>query len=69
MYNMMKHQNLLALLLTMFSVITVSCSNDDEDEDLMGKWYRVSDFDGLARGEATSFTIGISPVVMTVENT
>lgn len=55
---MMKHQNLLALLLTMFSVITVSCSNDDEDEDLMGKWYRVSDFDGLARGEATSFTIG-----------
>ena len=46
---MMKHQNLLALLLTMFSVITVSCSNDDEDEDLMGKWYRVSDFDGLAR--------------------
>ena len=65
MYNMMKHQNLLALLLTMFSVITVSCSNDDEDEDLMGKWYRVSDFDGLARGEAR----GISPVVMTVENT
>ena len=55
---MMKHQNLLALLLTMFSVISVSCSNDDEDEDLMGKWYRVSDFDGLARGEATSFTIG-----------
>ena len=24
----------------------------------MGKWHRVSDFDGLARSEATSFTIG-----------
>lgn len=54
----MKHQNLLVLLITIFSVITISCSNDEEDEDLMGKWYRVSDFDGLARGEATSFTIG-----------
>lgn len=42
----------------MLPVIITSCSNDDEDEVLMGKWHRVSDFDGLARSEATSFTIG-----------
>ena len=67
----MKHQNLLVLLITIFSVITISCSNDEEDEDLMGKWYRVSDFDGLARGEATSFTIGNKGYLtgdMTAEN-
>ena len=54
---MMKHLNLFVFLITVISVITISCSSDEED-DLMGKWYRVSDFDGLARGEATSFTIG-----------
>ena len=54
----MKHQKILVFLLTMLPVIITSCSNDDEDEDLMGKWHRVSDFDGLARSEATSFTIG-----------
>ena len=53
----MKHLNLFVFLITVISVITISCSSDEED-DLMGKWYRVSDFDGLARGEATSFTIG-----------
>ena len=53
----MKHQKILVFLLTMLPVIITSCSNDDEDEDLMGKWHRVSDFDGLARSEATSFTI------------
>lgn len=53
----MKHLNLFVFLITVISVIIISCSSDEED-DLMGKWYRVSDFDGLARGEATSFTIG-----------
>ena len=31
------------------------CSSD---LDLIGKWYRVSDFDGLARSDASSFSIG-----------
>lgn len=35
----------------------VSCMNDDDD-DLIGTWYRMSDFDGLARHGASSFTIG-----------
>ena len=35
----------------------VSCG-DDDDDDLIGKWYRVSDFDGLARSDASSFSIG-----------
>jgi len=34
-----------------------SCGGDDDD-DLIGKWYRMSDFDGLARSDASSFTIG-----------
>jgi len=42
-------------ILSLFFV--TSCS-DDDDDDLVGKWYRVSDFDGLARGHAASFTIG-----------
>lgn len=41
----------------MSPIITVSCS-DDDDEDLIGNWVRTSDFDGLARGEASSFSIG-----------
>jgi N-acetylneuraminic acid mutarotase len=53
----MKHRNLFAFLITMILVIGTSC-RDDEDVKLIGKWYRVSDFDGLARSEATAFTIG-----------
>lgn len=55
---MRKQDYLLVFLITMLAVITVACSIDNGEEDLIGKWYRVSDFDGLARGEATSFTIG-----------
>ena len=34
------------------------CIRDSDDDDLIGKWYRVSDMDGLARNYASSFTIG-----------
>ena len=44
---------LVFIILPMIS----SCSNEDEDEDLIGTWYRMSDFDGLARSDASSFTI------------
>ncbi len=46
----------MALTAAFSLVFAASCSSDD-DEDLIGKWYRVSDFDGLARGHASSFTI------------
>ncbi len=38
-------------------LLTVSCSNDDDDE-LVGNWVRVSDLDGKARSNASSFAIG-----------
>ena len=59
-------ERLFLLLLTMFSVTMVSCKEDDDiipdDDDtedcLMGKWYRISDFDGVPRSDVASFTIG-----------
>ncbi|MDR2918118.1 MAG: galactose oxidase [Tannerella sp.] len=45
----------IASLAILSFLFVTSCS--DDDDDLIGKWYRVSDFDGLARGHAASFTI------------
>lgn len=53
----MTNKNLFLFLITMLPVMTSSCT-DDDDEDLIGNWVRVSDFDGLARCDASSFTIG-----------
>ena len=53
----MTHKSLFALLIALFPVFVTSCS-DDDDDDLIGHWVRTSDFDGLARGEASSFSIG-----------
>lgn len=50
-------KKLFLFLLGMFPFIMVSCG-DDDDDDLIGKWYRVSDFDGLARSDASSFSLG-----------
>lgn len=44
-------------LVAVLPFVFTACG-DDEDEDLIGKWYRVSDLDGLARSDASSFTIG-----------
>ena len=53
----MTHKKLVTFLLAMLPFIMGACGSD-EDEDLIGTWYRVSDFDGLARSDASSFTIG-----------
>lgn len=53
----MTHKKLVTFLLVMLPFIMGACGSD-EDEDLIGTWYRVSDFDGLARSDASSFTIG-----------
>lgn len=52
----MRHQHLF--IVTAALIAATSCSKMDEDEKLIGKWDRRSDFDGLARSEATTFTIG-----------
>jgi N-acetylneuraminic acid mutarotase len=47
----------LALILFL-PLIVVSCSDDDDEEDLLGNWIVRSDFDGVARGNASGFSIG-----------
>lgn len=57
---------LFLLLSAMFTVAMVSCKEDDDivsSDDgtvdrLTGKWYRVSDFDGVPRSDVASFAIG-----------
>ncbi|WP_106830462.1 Kelch repeat-containing protein [Parabacteroides pacaensis] len=53
----MKNKRLFLLFWALLPLLTVSCV-DDDDEELIGTWYRMSDFDGLARSYASSFTIG-----------
>lgn len=44
----------------------VSCSDDDDDDDeLIGNWVELSDFEGVPRTEAVSFTIGSKAYVGT----
>ena len=53
----MTQKRLFLFLIALLPVMMISCG-DDDDDDLQGKWYRMSDFDGLARSYASSFTIG-----------
>ena len=49
------------LIVTMFLFITMNgCSdnNDDSSTDLIGDWIELSDFEGVPRSNAVSFTIG-----------
>lgn len=46
----------------MLPILMTSCSTDDDDEDLIGYWVRVSDFDGIARSEASSFSMEIKDI-------
>lgn len=47
-------------------IFTPGCTkNTDDDDDLIGNWKRSNDFEGLARSEAVSFTIGSNAYVTT----
>jgi N-acetylneuraminic acid mutarotase len=60
----MKNFSIKAVLLTaaigplLFSLASCSKSSDDDSSDILGDWSRASDFEGVARTEAVSFTIG-----------
>lgn len=54
------------LLILSSAIISQSCSKStDEDEELVGNWKRYDDFEGNARSEAVSFTIGDNAYVST----
>ncbi|PXY39459.1 galactose oxidase [Flavobacterium cheongpyeongense] len=40
------------------SLFFIGCSNDDDDDELIGNWIKKSSFDGPARSSSTSFVIG-----------
>lgn len=53
--------SVLALLILIMGIVTVfsSCTKEtDSDDDLIGNWKRRSEFEGVGRTEAVSFTIG-----------
>lgn len=58
---MEKYINQLKLVSKIFLlgvfVIFAACDDDEDDEDLIGNWVELSDFDGTPRSEAVSFTI------------
>ena len=45
------------LLMFIFLLITVAGCNKEEDEDLMGNWSELSDFDGVPRSDAVGFAL------------
>ncbi|GAB4340097.1 MAG: kelch repeat-containing protein [Calditrichia bacterium] len=45
------------LILFVLSFV-VGCSNDEDEEDIIGNWVELSDFEGVARSDAVVFTIG-----------
>lgn len=48
--------SILALTLV-GTFLIMSCSNDDDDDELTGNWVRVSDLDGKPRSNASSFVV------------
>ena len=48
-----------AAMISFSLIISQGCTKEtDSDDDLVGNWKRIDDFEGLARSEAVSFTIG-----------
>jgi N-acetylneuraminic acid mutarotase len=56
--------NFLSLIFLSLTLL-VSCKNDDEEEDLIGNWVKMSDFEGVPRADAVAFTIGSKAYVGT----
>jgi N-acetylneuraminic acid mutarotase len=54
----------LSWVILMITSLGFSACSDDDEEDDVGNWVTRSDFDGVARSNAASFTIGNSGYVM-----
>ena len=62
-FNLLKNRALGLLLIVFTVAFFVSCDNGDDDDggdetELLGDWMDRSVFDGVARGNSASFTIG-----------
>jgi N-acetylneuraminic acid mutarotase len=53
----MKISKLLLFLFLLAGIMSASCKSDSEEE-LIGNWIRLGDFDGPARSDACTFVIG-----------
>lgn len=49
--------NYLFLLILPLSVLLFSCNDSDDEDETLGNWSALSDFDGLPRSEAVGFVI------------
>lgn len=50
---------LMSTMIIALSIINTGCDDDDDDDDdVIGNWVELSDFEGIPRTEAVSFTIG-----------
>ncbi len=54
--NLIKKSSVLFLIA--ISILIIGCNNDDDDDDEYGNWVESSTFDGNARANSVSFTIG-----------
>ncbi len=39
-------------------ILSIACSEEETEEELIGNWYSLSDFEGVPRSDAVAFTIG-----------
>ncbi len=53
---MINHISKLFSMLIILSLVITGCNNDDDD--FIGNWIQMADFDGIPRTEAICFTIG-----------
>lgn len=66
LYNMTyKAIKIYAMFFFFILTIPLFTSCEDEDEDLIGNWVELSDFDGMPRGDAAGFAIGTNGYVGT----
>ena len=62
--NLIKRSSVL-FMTALMALITVSCSDNDEDDDELGNWVESSTFDGNSRANSVSFTIGTKGYLVT----
>ena len=48
----------MILIFSMFVLVPTCKEEEEEEEDLIGNWVKLSDFEGVARADAVVFTIG-----------